>query len=170
MVTTNGFPKSGSHALVKAVQLLGIPCEVDHIKFGDKVNQKHILIKRDPRNIICSWVRFIGNPVTDGMFITAFRKFQAENFCSEINEYRGWLEDENTLVVKYENLIADDKEIRKIADYLQTPYLDSAFKNLFGDTRTWCETHSDFNLIWTDEVEKIWQAEGGAKIQFDWGY
>lgn len=169
-VTTNGFPKSGNHALVKAVQLLGVPCEVDHIKHGEHVEAKHIFIKRDPRNIICSWVRFIGKPVTDGMFISAFRKFQAESFCREIEQYTKWLSDANTLVIKYESLIADDAEIKRIADYLQATYLSSAFINLPGDTRTWCESHSDFKAIWTDEVERVWQDEGGTKIQIDWGY
>ncbi len=31
MILTTGFPKSGTHALVKAVQLLGHPCQVDHM-------------------------------------------------------------------------------------------------------------------------------------------
>lgn len=169
-LTINGFPKSGNHALAKAVQLLGIPCEVDHIEYGNAVNNKHIFIKRDPRNIVCSWIRFIGKPVTDGMFITALRKFQAEDFFTEIGKFTGWLNDENTLVIKYEDLVANDIEIKRISEYLNIPFLDSAFKNLPSDTKTWCSVHSDYRDIWNEHTERVWTEIGGEIILTNWGY
>lgn len=164
---TNGFPKSGNHALVKALQLLGQPCQVNHIKFGGVVEGPHIFIKRDPRNVICSWLRFNGQPVTPGMFITAFRKFQERSLVEEMSEYEGWL---TGFAVRYEDLIASDAEMRRIAEYLDVPYIEGAFEALPGMTRTWFADHSDYSAIWTPEVEAAWTAEGGNELLARWGY
>lgn len=170
MVKTNGFPKSGNHALVKALQLIGQPCQVNHIPFDQAVEGKHLFVKRDPRNVVCSWLRFSGHPVTPGMFITAFRKFQDRSLVEELAEYEGWLNDENTLVVKYEDLIANDDELRAIAAFIGTPYIEGAFDNLPGLTRTWFADHSDYHAIWTPEVDAVWHAEGGPELLARWGY
>lgn len=169
MVIANGFPKSGNHALVKAIQLLGQPCGVNHIPFGE-VEGKHIFIKRDPRNVICSWLRFNGQPVTPGTFITAFRRFQFASLVEEMAEYEGWLTDENTLVVSYEDLIADDFCLREVAGFMGVPYLDGAFDHLPGMTRTWYPEHSDYRTLWTPEVDAVWVAEGGQELLARWGY
>lgn len=170
MVATNGFPKSGNHALVKAVQLLGVPCGVDHIPYSASVSSKNIFIKRDPRNVICSWLRFTGNPVTPGMFISAFRHFQSKSLVLELAEYEGWLLDEQTLVVSYEALVANDQELRRIAAYLNTPYIDGAFENLPGMTATWFPIQSNYSDIWTNELETVWNSEGGPELLKRWGY
>ena len=169
-ITTNGFPKSGNHALVKAVQLLGVPCEVTHIPFGGRVGAKHVFIKRDPRNVLCSWLRFNGHPVTPGMFITYFRRFHTLALVDEMAEFDGWLDDENTLVVAYEDLISSGVEMERIAAYLGVPYIAGAFEALPGMTRTWFAEHSDYRAIWTPEVEAAWVAEGGAELITRWGY
>ena len=170
MVITNGFPKSGNHALVKAVQLLGQPCHVNHIAFGEAMEGQHIFIKRDPRNILCSWLRFNGQPVAPGMLITAFRNFQGRPLVAEMAEYEGFLNDASTHVVRYEDLIADDSCLRGVAAFLQVPYLEGAFENLPGLTRTWFADHSDYRAIWTPEVEAVWNAEGGPELLARWGY
>jgi len=170
MVTTSGFPKSGNHALVKAVQLLGVNCQINHLPFGSQVADKHIFIKRDPRNVVCSWLRFIGRPMTDGMFLTSFRNFQGRSLVAEMADYEGWLRDENTHVVRYEDLISDDACLRGIAEFLNIPYLESAFANLPGLTRTFFAQHSDYTQIWTPEVSTIWENEGGNLLLKQWGY
>lgn len=169
MVTTSGFAKAGNHALVKAVQLLGSPCIVEHIEYAGPIGL-HIFIKRDPRNIVCSWLRFNGRPVTPGMFITALRLFQHASLVEELAAYEGWLTDPQTLVVSYEALIASDAEMRRIAAYLDVPYLDDAFSELEGLTSTWFAQHSDYRAIWTPEVEAVWAAEGGNELLARWGY
>lgn len=169
MVTTTGFAKAGNHALVKAVQLLGSPCIVEHIEYAGPIGL-HIFIKRDPRNIVCSWLRFNGRPVTPGMFITALRLFQHASLVEELAAYEGWLTDPQTLVVSYEALIASDAEMRRIAAYLDVPYLDDAFSELEGLTSTWFAQHSDYRAIWSPEVEAVWAAEGGNELLARWGY
>ncbi len=168
-VTANGFPKSGNHALVKALQLLGLPCEVNHLPFGSVIAGRHVLIKRDPRNIVCSWLRFNNKPVTPGMFIAAFRQFQTGTLVDEMVEYEGWL-NPLTLIVRYEDLIADDAELRRIANELGVPYIEGAFEALPGLTRTWYADHSDYRTIWTPDVEAVWSAEGGPELLVRWGY
>lgn len=169
MVTTNGFPKSGNHALVKAVQLLGQPSQVNHIAFSEASEGPYIFIKRDPRNVVCSWLRFNGQPVTPGMFIAAFRKFQERSLVEEMADYDGWLTAENTLVISYEDLIASDNKIRAIAAWLNTPYIEGAFDALPGLTRTWFPDHSDYRAIWTPEVDAVWRSEGGTELLSKWG-
>jgi len=170
MVTTNGFPKCGNHALVKAIQLLGQPCVVEHLPFGEVVSDKHLFVKRDPRNVLCSWLRFNGYAVTPGMFITSFRHFQSASLVEEMAAFEGWLSDPNTLIVRYEDLIADDEELRTIAAYLDTPYIEGAFEALPGLTRTWFAQHSDYTTIWTPNVEAVWIGEGGLELLARWGY
>lgn len=169
MIRTTGFQKCGNHALVKAIQLLGQPCEVEHLEFSGPVGQ-HVFIKRDPRNVICSWLRFTGNPVTPGMFLTYFRKFQELSMVDSMGRYEGWLTDPQTLVVSYEALTSSDAEMRRIAAYLGVQYIDGAFAELPGMTMTWFPTHSDYSAIWTPEVDAVWVAEGGPALLARWGY
>jgi hypothetical protein len=171
MVITNGFPKSGNHALVKAVQLLGQPCDIAHIPYGETIDGKHIFIKRDPRNVLLSWLRFTGKPVTAGMFITAFRQMdELSSLVERMSKYEGWLTDPNTLIVRYEDLIASDAEMRRIASYIETPYIDGAFEELPGMTMTWYPDHSNYAKFWTNQVDDVWLSEGGPELIARWGY
>ena len=169
-LTTNGFPKAGNHALVKACQLLGQPCAVAHIAYADKPAGTHVFIKRDPRNIVLSWLRFQNQPMTPGMVITHFRKFQTVSLVEEMAAYEGWLTDPDALVIRYEDLIASAAEMRRIAAFLDIPYLDGAFEALPGMTHTWYATHSDYTTIWSPEVEAVWSSEGGPDLLARWGY
>ena len=167
MVITNGFPKSGNHALVKALQLLGQPCRVNHIKVGEPVEGQHVFIKRDPRNVICSWLRFNGQHVTPGMFLTAFLQFQERSLIDELAEYEGWLAG---FVVRYEDLIASDAEMRRIAEHLNIPYIDGAFEAHPAIPRTPCADHADYPTIWTPDVGSFWNKNGGPDLLARWGY
>lgn len=172
-VFCNGFPKSGNHALVKAVQLLGQPCEVNHATFAEGLPEgttHHVFIVRDPRDIIVSWLRFNRQPVTPGMFLTTFRKFQRKSLAEEMREFEGWLDDENTFLVKYEDLIADPFEMRRIASRLGVPYIAGAFNDLPNHTRTWNSVHSDYRELWKREVIDAWYDEGGGDLLARWGY
>jgi len=170
-IEANGFPKSGNHALAKACELLGLPVEVQHLTYREKVaGGKYILIVRDPRNIVVSMLRFRYKPQTPGMFITTFRKFQDKPLVEELGEYEGWLGDSETLAVKFEDLIVGQNQMEKIAAYAGVPYLDGAFEELPGLTRTWTGEYSDYRKLWTPEVDKVWREEGGQELAARWGY
>lgn len=167
----NGFPKSGNHALLKACQLLGLPIpSVNHLPYSKKTSGKHILIIRDPRNILVSKLRFEGSRVTPGMVISKFRLFDKKSLVEEMAEYEGWLTDPDTLVVKFEELVSDPSIIKKIAEFVDTPYIEGAFEELPGLTRTWTGALSNYQDYWTQDVANVWDAEGGPELLKRWNY
>jgi hypothetical protein len=172
-VFCNGFPKAGNHALQKAVELLGVPCNVSHRVFEDGVpygTTHSVFIKRDPRDIIVSWLRFQQDVVTPGKFLARFRKFDYASLCEEMAQYEGWLYAQNTHVVRYEELIKSERAMRDMAAYLGVPYIDGAWSELPGLTRTWNDVMSDHRTVWTYLVQTVWSEEGGDQLLLRWGY
>jgi hypothetical protein len=173
MVLTTGPEKAGNHALVKAVELLGIPCEVEHRKYNEglPVRAKHLFIKRDPRNMILSMLRFEGKQINVGMYLTYFRRYcEQKSLVNYLDKFESWLRHPNTLVIKYEELIESDKVMRQIAEYLGISYIEGSFELLPGITHTWTGMLSDYKVIWTPQIESIWNNEGGPKLLKAWGY
>lgn len=170
-VTANGFSKHGNHPLVKALQLLGVDCQVHHIPYGDPVEGRHVFIKRDPRNALIAKLRMLGKAETAENFISAYREFDGRPLIAAMAEFEGWLSDPDTYVVRYEDLIASDACMRSLADHLQVDYIEGSFEDLPGMTRTWTgPNHSDYSTIWTPEVEAVWAAKGGPELLARWGY
>jgi hypothetical protein len=183
MIFCNGFPKSGNHALMKAVELLGIPGSVNHCSVADGLPEgttHHIFIKRDPRNVIVSWLRFHRDLVTPGKFLARFRRFANATLVEEMGEYEGWLRpgsiDEQwersyrTYVVRYEDLISSDATMRQLAAVLRVPYIEGSWEQLENHTATWNAVKSDYRDVWTPDVVKAWYAEGGGELLTRWGY
>lgn len=172
MIVTNGFPKSGNHALVKAVQLLGQPCRVQHEPFT-QVEGPCVFIRRDPRNVLLSWVRHLGKPVVPGMVATHAQRFEesaAGTLADAMAPFEGWLSDAGVLVVSYEALTESDAEMRRIAAYLGVPYIDGAWQWLPGMTQTWHAQHSDWRSVWTADVQTAWDGIDGPALLQRWGY
>lgn len=169
-VFCNGFPKSGNHALAKALELLGLPAEVNHESFpSDRPNgSPHVFIKRDPRNVIVSWLRFQHEPVSPGKFIARFRRFQDRSLVEEMADFEPWLGA--AFVVAYEDLIASPAEMQAIAEHVGVPYIDGAWEELPNHTRTWNPIRSDYRDVWTPEAQAVWSAEGGNELLERWGY
>lgn len=174
----NGFYKHGNHALMKACELLGLPQDIypNHIPFDEGLPKDvthHLFIKRDPRNAIISALRFQNKDVTSGTFISYFREFSYEgkkgSYIENIAPFEPWLTDPKTFVIPFEDLVATDGGMRAIAEYLGVPYL-GGFDALPGLTKTWTGNLSNFADIWSPEVEKIWDAEGGNELLKRWGY
>jgi hypothetical protein len=121
--------------------------------------------------MVVSWLRWTGRPVAAESFIAALSKFYSgQLFSQELSGFQGWLTDPDTLVVSYESLMANDLEMRRIADYCGVPYVAGAFEHLPGETRTWRDGRSDHRLVWSQDVEKAWVAQGGVEILAAWGY
>jgi len=197
-VITNGFPKTGNHALVRACELLAIPAQVRHDSYDDivlieggfddygqiktgSITRKRIEledepnvihIRRDPRNILVSWLRMERKPVTQGTFLAAFRKFQLGSLIEDMATFEPWL-DRAGLNVSYEDLIASDKEMRRIAEFAGVPYIDGSWEDLPATTNTtytWNADHSDYRTVWTPLVRDGWNSEGGKELLERWGY
>lgn len=168
-VYANGFPKAGNHALVKALQLLGVPCEVHHRPFSEGPPEgTHVFVKRDPRNVIVSWLRWQHHPVTPGMFLTAFRRFQDRSLVEEMADYEPWLAD-GAYVVCFEDLVGAEATLRELAEHVGAPYFEGAFEQLPGLTQTWSGQLSDYRTLWP-KVRAAWRAEGGNGLLQRWGY
>ena len=179
-VCVNGCPKSGTHALLKACELLGMFVgDVSHIPFGQPLptgTTKHCFIIRDPRNVMISWMRMNGMTVTDGTFMALAQQPEGTQSLLQVAEsYAGWINDPNTFCVKFEDLIASAAPMQNLATYLGVPYLDTAFPNLPGYTVTWTgdgatPAYSDYTTIWTPALQAYWAANGGPALLAAFGY
>ena len=173
MIFTNGFPKAGNHALVKACELLGAKCAVNHTPFGEELPgaaTHSLFIVRDPRDIVISFLRFTGRPVTAAAFMLAVREFRpGSSLMAELAKYEGWLSS-GSLIVRYEDLIADEREMRRIAAFIGVEYWPRLWEELPGLTWTWNPVHSDYRALWTAELEAEWASAGGNDLLAIWGY
>jgi hypothetical protein len=160
----------GNHALVKACNLLGIKAHVTHRPWNGETPTNHIFIKRDPRNTLVSWLRHTGKPITQGMFICGLADYDGKPFAQTLDHYANFLDDPKTLVIKYESLILNDLEMRRIAGHFGVPFLDDAFANLPGGTNTWRGDHCNYHAIWSPAVAQAWNDAGGAELLTRWGY
>ena len=170
-ILVNACPKHGTHALQKAVELLGQHAgEVHHIEYGEALPSgisKHLYIYRDPRDAILSWMRWDGKAITDGTFMAAVR---GPKYIPTTQRFVGWLNAPDVHAVRYEDLVSNDGAIRGIASFLGVPYLESAFPNLPGLTRTWNDERSDFRKGWTPAVAACWREAGGDDLVNAFGY
>ena len=133
----------------------------------------HIHIRRDPRNVLMSMLRYTKRTVSPGTFLTAFRSFELSGSTSLVDQmagYEPWLSDPDTLNIKYEDLVSSDAVMRAIATHIGVPYLDGAFEDLPGWTITWNDVPSDYTEVWTPLVQEAWAAEGGNELLERWGY
>lgn len=175
-VHANGFPKHGNHALVKALQLLGCPCLVQHVPWREEMAYRdapRVFVTRDPRDAVVSMLRMKKLSVTPGMVLTRLRQYKDDEsgtLAEVMAEMEGWLTDPATLVVRFEDLKRSDAEMRRIAAWLKVPYLEGAWEQLPGLTMTWNAEPSDHRPFWTPEVEAGWQAIGGPALLARWGY
>ena len=171
MVYANGFPKCGNHALVRALELLGVPDpRVHHLPYPGEFEGEHVFIKRDPRDVIVSWLRHQNKPVTPGTFLSSFRYFGSGSLVDDMRLFEGWLEDGRVYVLRFEDLLADSRALRNLAAYLELPYYEGAFEHIPGPTITYNEKRSDYRDVWSSEVQKIWASEGGSQLLDRWGY
>jgi len=133
-ILINGFPKSGNHALQKACALLGVPVPLGHTPYAEKKDGKYILIIRDPRDILISMVTFRGKPLTLENLKTEYDRWEGNEgtLAEKLAEYEGWLDDPDTVYLKYEELIANDETMRELADFLGVPYPEGTFEKLEG--------------------------------------
>ena len=176
LVFAHGFMKSGNHAIIKALKLLGFWTAPVHIPFGQAIPTGYthnIFIKRDPRNILISVMKSLGDPMTPEALIARvadvnYSDGSIKNFFQLLDKWTGWLTDPNTFVVKYEDLIANDIEMRRIATYLGVPYIEGSFERLPGDTATWSAEQSDYTTLWTPEIQALWGSVVGTKILTNW--
>jgi len=181
-VICNGFYKAGNHALVRAVELLGIPTNIEHLPFTSPALETPVslFVKRDPRDILCSTLRFDkGGDVNPGTFLSLFRAYYmvaqslemaGMSLVENMAPFEGWLTDPHTHVIEHEDLINSEATHRQIAEWCHTPYFEGAHAKLPGWTMSWRKGKADYKEVWTPDVQAVWEAEGGNELLKRWGY
>lgn len=167
-----GFPKAGTHALKKACELLGRPALSGHWRPSafPRPDGDVLFIIRDPRDLPLSYLRFMRRTVSEGTYLSLLRHHEGvdEAMIPALRDFGGWMATVPTF--RYEALIADDREMRRLADTIGEPYLDGAWELLPGLTATWNPVHSDHRTIWTPRIADVWDSLGGNALLEEWGY
>ncbi len=173
MLYLNGIRKGGTHALMKAVELLGVPMADG---YGSMDRQPYdradkgpgsVFIYRHPRNVLVSAVRKDKmEVVTQGFLIAAMH-----DLYPTWMGFLPFLSDPEILAVRLEDLIGDGGEtIRRIAKHIGKPYLQDAYDNLPGMTYSYNKVPSRWQDHWMPEVDAAWVKERGPEVQEAFGY
>ena len=167
----NGLAKSGNHALKKTCALLGVELQVNHIRYADKVQgEKYLFVARHPKNVMCSAIRMTRGCATPMGMINSIPYGVMGSRLNECAEhFAPWLHDADTTVIRYENELMTPAGVQKVADWLGVPFVDVTAQ-IPGDTVTWTGRPSDWQLCWNDEVQAVWEANGGLLLEAAYGY
>lgn len=169
-----GIPKSGTHALQKAVRELG--CEAsEHLhtcNYHLAENNKVAYVFRNPRNVLISAMRYKNHQmrgwkdtITDEKLIDLFFEFFNASMPGVYRSYEKWLTSKAHLV-RFEGLL-DRSEIPALAAFLGVE--DKKIK-LEGGTATWTGELSDWRKFWATGIDRIWREEGMVEIEQGLGY
>jgi hypothetical protein len=182
-VLVNGFPKSGTHALVKGCQLLGLLPANDQFEAGRVMlghfphpgpfprGTQHLHIIRHPRNCLISMCRFKGMPVTTGFLLGHLQRYGEHGPMAALARgFLPWLSVPTVHTLRYEDLMASDAALRGVAAFLDLPYLEDAFANLPGLTMTWTGSPSRWEDHWNADLDRAWVDSGMADVQARLGY
>ena len=171
MIYCTGARKSGTHLLLKALQLFGGDClQAIHCNKGydfpwKTTTDTRVHIIRNPRNVLISWVRWENLPRNNQTIIANM------NYIIKcMSGHFGWIGEEHCLTVRFEELLTDPNEIKKIGEYLGKPLRKNHFELLWGDTLTFTNDLTEWRDFWTDEVNAAWIERGGVEIENKMGY
>ena len=171
IVSTNGAPKCGNHALVKACQLLGLQCQVQHLPHPAYVVSPGIVIKRHPRDVLVSMARWLGRGTDDAALLATLADFhEGQALVPTLSAYTAWLSEPAVHVVAFEDLVASPAALRAIAAHCGVPCRPGAWVRLPGLTLTWTGALSRHADLWTPALDAAWALAGGRQLQEDWGY
>ena len=169
-VICNGIPKSGTHALERAVQLLGCLTQHTHTPY-DSSQGRQIVIFRHPKNVLVSWLRHQGIGVTEGHLIGLCKEFRGLPLYDAFAEYTPYLHDKDVLTVRFESLFSDGGEtLNRIAQYLDVPVPPDAYGNIVGLTRSYTGKLSNWEDHWSELVESAWVEGRGPEVEAAWNY
>lgn len=168
MIICNGSPKTGTHFSLKAVRMFGGRCILAvhrHDVAVDSSNHKHIHIIRCPRNALVSYLRMQKIEPLRSNIIK-----EIPRFIEEYTGYLHYLDDDNTLNIRFESLLNNPEELNKIAVFLDKPLAHDHFNRMKGGTATYNETPSDYKEFWHSKIARKWAEFGGDVLESKLGY
>lgn len=175
MIYCNGSPKTGTHALLKALWLFGGEYKLaihSHTSHKDKVTgARYINIFRSPRNVIGSWLKFTTQEVTESNMIKVIPDLVREQF-----DYAGWWvdKDPNILNIKYEELLTLPKVVDDIQSFLNKDKkagsvlavkTETHYKDIWGGTPTFTGNPFIWRDNWSNALETTWINAGGLILE-----
>lgn len=188
-VYCSGGPKSGTHALMKAVRLLLPKADIvhDHACVPAPDGCKQILILRNPKDCVVSWARRPNQvppkDFTSDLLIQCITPGGGENDegfwwhrMGSMHEYAERIRDLAAgdhypmYTMHYEDLIEYTAwEFDNIAVYglSLSGWNCDVWEKLLGDTASWVEgPRSDWTRCaeWTEKVEEVWVAQRGPEV------
>lgn len=169
MITVNGSPKTGTHLLLKAVYTFegeGYTARHTHSDSTRVVAGKHIHIKRNPRNVLISYIRYLGRADLSKPHILKTIPIVIE----EMKMYLPLLTTKAILNVSFEELLTNPAELGRIAAYIGLPCKPTQFDNLWGNTLTFTGSLSNWRDYWDDDIAAEWEARGGKILEALMGY
>jgi len=164
MIHCNGSPKTGTHLLVKSVRMFNSVL-VSHNHNPKLSSDKHIHIKRNPRNALISYLRMDKVELTPNNIINRMK-----TFIDEYSKYIHLLDDKAILNVSFEDLLTDENELKRIAEYIDLPLVDNHFKLLWGNTMTFTGSLSNWRDYWCNDIVDSWFIFGGVELERALGY
>ena len=169
-----GIPKSGTHALQKAVRELGCDAS-EHLHTANyhlADTQKVAYVLRNPRNVLLSALRYRNHQrrgwedtITEEKLIDCFFDFFNASLPGVYRSYEKWLTSK-AHVVRFEGLM-DRSEIPGLAAFLGVPNKPIALE---GGTYTWTGKLSDWREYWTEGIDRVWREEGMEVVERELGY
>lgn len=183
MIRVNGINKHGTHAALKAIELLGFTAQwreigdavLGHWKYPQPWSEgdHHVFIVRNPKDAIISLMRSHGDPLQDGLIrsrILSFPMYYDNGYAEYCRPFLGWLEDQNTHIVRLEKLRTDQAEIDSLAEYLGVTSNGDELQYLPGHTVSWNREYTDHKKYWSDKIQLVWEEAGGLELERALGY
>lgn len=168
-----GFPKSGTHALQRALLLLGLGyIPTSHLPYANRhTDQPYAFIKRDPRNVVISRVRWQQKPVTEEWIVHYLRQWNERRTMGEaLAAFEGWLMDPDAVQVTFERLVTEPREMQRLGEGVRGRWQPERWRELrSGESRTYTGQLSNWPEHWTPRIEGVWE-ECCAGVLGRWGY